>query len=358
MKVLLVDDSADDRQRIADRLGHVPGVVMHTAPPPEKMDWHSLVEQAPDAVLVDYQLSGKEEGRPAASYRGSTLAALLREKLPNHPIVLITRAQLKSAGRFAPARDVEGAFDELLIKREIYDTPAAVGKTLMLLTTGFKLLAGVRKDWPNLRTILGATREEDEQLLVADPPEAVLHGETWRVAEVARWVRATLLKYPGIFYDSLHAASLLGIDVKSYLRPSVQQFFQEARYTGPFASGAVVWKGRFLSLARELLRNAGLQDAPLTNFATAWRKLRRVALPQAVCIWSHETPADSVCFILKKPVMRRHSLLYRPDTRPAIMDPARVSFRAIRESDDYEERLLAPDSRALAREVQREQSDA
>lgn len=359
IKILVIDDNPDDRQGIADHLSDVPGIKALPAPPPADMDSRPLLAHNADLVLVDYQLSGREQGRPTASYKGSTLAAVLREKLPDHPILLMTREQLVSAGKVAPTRDVAGAFDELTIKGAIYADPRQAGADFVRLVKGFRALSGARKDWNALRGVLGATREESVALHAAEPPEAVLRNEPWRVPEVARWIRLTLLKYPGVMYDALHAASVLGIDVRSYRRASIRRYFHAARYTGPFVSGyPVVWKGRFLNQARRLLRAAALHDEPLTSFAEAWRRKRGERLSPAICVWSRTSPADTVCYILQKPVMRRHSVPYRPDSRPAIMEQARVSFRAIRESDDYDPRLVAPDAHLLARAVERAADDA
>jgi hypothetical protein len=188
----------------------------------------------------------------------------------------------------------------------------------------------------------------------ADPPPEILSEDTWRVPEIARWIRGVLLHYPGILYDSLHASVALGLSRESLLRPSLLAFFRTARYTGVFAQkDSHFWKTRFLTKARALLRDVGLQDAPFTDFAKGWRRKRRISLPQAVCNTSGESPADSVCYVLREPVLRRYSLPYRPDPRPAVMDEARVSFKAIRTDNRYDERLFPPDSQQLLDAIQR-----
>ncbi len=353
IRLLVIDDDATDRRVISEHLNGVPGFQTAALPPPPSLDCEPMLAHPVDAVLVDYQLSAREANRPAASYRGSTLAAVLREKLPNHPIVLITRQQLISAGKVAPSRDLPGAFDALVVKSAIYEDPGEVAQDLARLVRGFRKLAAARKTWNGLRELLGASDQEDAALLVAEPPEALLRGEPWRVPEVARWIRLTLLEYPGVLYDSLHAASALGLAASSYQRPVVQRYFRKTRYDGPFAPlEPVVWKAGCLDLARKLLRAAHLEDAPLTGFADAWRRRHGGRLSPAVCVWCGESPADAVCHLLKAPVMRRHSVAYNPDTRPAIMDQARVSYRAIRQDDKYDERLVAPDARELARAVE------
>jgi hypothetical protein len=100
------------------------------------------------------------------------------------------------------------------------------------------------------------------------------------------------------------------------------------------------------------MQEANLHDAAFTEFAKAWRRKRRAELQQAICNTSGQAPADSVCYILRQPVLRRYSLPYRPDTRPAVMDEARVSFHAIRTDNRYDDRLFPPDARKLLDAIQ------
>lgn len=352
IRVVLIDDDPNEREDIRARL-QGPGISVTAVHPPASIE-EPLQGGVADVIVVDYQLSGREQGRQTANYRGSTLAAVLRERLPNHPIVLMTRDSLSGTARFAAARDVEGAFDEKIVKSKIYDEADGVRHSLVALVRGFQTLSTCEKTAKALSTVLGVrAQEEGDALLAADPPTAVLRNEPWRVPEVARWIRHTLLRYPGVLYDSLHAASTLGITVDAFMRPSVQRFFRSALYKGPFATAEFFWKNRLLDSSRTLLRKVDLADAPLSRFAEAWRKSRHAGLPMAQGVSSGDTPVDSVCFLLQQPVARQFSLLYRPDTRPAVMDPARVSFKAIAEHEDYEERFVSPDARALARAISR-----
>jgi hypothetical protein len=70
-------------------------------------------------------------------------------------------------------------------------------------------------------------------------------------------------------------------------------------------------------------------------------------LAPAVCISSGEKPADWVCYILQKPVKREYSLPYHPDQRPAIMDEARVSFRAVKEDNRVALELIDRENQGL-----------
>jgi len=355
VKVLAIDDNAEDRKRMVRSLQKKKGVHLTVIPPPSVLDARELAQLKPDVAVIDYQLTEREAGREPATFKGSTLAAALREKMPDIPIVLVTRQYMLSGGRVAPAHDLQGAFDELLIKEQIRSDSQQFAETLLDLTKGFRTLRRQRpRNISALQSVLKADDLECEELLRADPPSDVLSDGPWRVPEVARWIRGTILPYPGIFYDSLHAAVALGLSKKAFLKPSVQKYFKNALYRGVFsASTPHFWKTRLLARARTLLREAGMQDAPFVEFSAAWRRVRRVRLPLAVCNTSRQKPADSVCYVLQEPVLRRFSLPYRPDTRPAVMDEARISFKAIRTTNNYDERLFPPDARDLLTGIQR-----
>ncbi|MCL4553097.1 MAG: hypothetical protein M1305_06060, partial [Candidatus Marsarchaeota archaeon] len=143
------------------------------------------------------------------------------------------------------------------MKSEISDDPSLVARKLINLVEGFERLKKVgEKTWRGLLDALDTTEMGDDLLRSAQPP--LLKEREWRVPEAARWIRDVLVKYPGILYDSLHAATALGIEEAAFLAPLVQEYFGDSRYTGVFASddGPRWWKMRLLVRA-----NAALVDA-------------------------------------------------------------------------------------------------
>lgn len=358
-KVLIVEDDSDDREAVREALEGFDFLELDIVPPPGSLDKvGDLVGRRPEVILVDYQLSEKEEDRETANYKGSTLGAAIREKVPTLPIVLITRATMERSGHVNPARDVFGAFDEFVVKDKIYDRPEVVAHELRRLAVGFKRLTAAKpKDWGTLRKVIGARPGEDDLLRSARPPSALLGHKAWRVVEIARWIRQTLIQFPGVLVSPLHAACTLGINVESLGRRSVLDYLKDSLYKGVFApSPSYFWKLRLADRARRLLREVELAASPLTHFSEAWSKRfpSRKKLGLAVCNTSRRQRADSVCYLLQEPVLREYSLPYRPDERPAVMEGARISFKAIRTKDDYEEHLFPPDARSVLRAVQRE----
>jgi hypothetical protein len=105
-------------------------------------------------------------------------------------------------------------------------------------------------------------------------------------------------------------------------------------------------------LAYDAFHAAGMSGACLHGFASAWTKHSGSGLELSTCVHSQKQPAECVCYVLSKPVKREFSLPYWPDNRPVVMDEARVSFKAIRESNEFKEEYVAPDASALVRPIQ------
>jgi hypothetical protein len=68
--------------------------------------------------------------------------------------------------------------------------------------------------------------------------------------------------------------------------------------------------------------------------------LNTIDLELAKSIVREEMPADAVCYIYHKPVMYKYTVAYRPDNRPPVMDPARVSYKALQQSDQVQWDLI------------------
>ena len=222
---------------------------------------------------------------------------------------------------------------------------------LLSIARGFRHLHEIKeKTWNSLVRALEATEEEAAILREASPP---LQEGQWIVTEAARWIRNVILRFPGILYDPIHAATRLGISVESFLNEKVQELVEPARYTGVFAPlEGRWWKERLFVVAQRLITEMGI-DAPLNQaFAEAFSRKYGIDLSPAVCIWDHTPIADWVCYLLRQPVKIKNSLRYYPDSRPSIMEHARVSFRAIRESSEFDEALLDAEGAKLLTQIE------
>jgi hypothetical protein len=358
MHLVYFEDDPQDRKRLSQLLRSSAIDVQDPEPPANPLAAKSIVKDRADVCILDYVLT-----KAHVQYTGSTLAGILREALPEHPIALLTRPGL--VGK-ADTQALRGIFEEVIYKSELEEDAASIRHRLVVLNAGFRMLRSSRsKDWAALVRQLGATGpDEADQLLKAGPPLTPSNGTkragkrkppapVWRVTPIAHWIRDNILTFPGLTYDALYAATALGIDVKSFLLDSVQRFFKIARYDGVFAGvGTRWWRGRLFALAQDVIGSAGFTGPTHIHFASAFEKKHRVKVKQARCIVSGVVPADCVCYILKQPVKREYSFPYHPDQRPAVMDEARVSFKAIREDNSVLDEFFDDQHQKLVRALQ------
>ena len=195
--------------------------------------------------------------------------------------------------------------------------------------------------------------EGDSDILnLCDPPVKPDQGRA--VAATAAWVRKVILRYPGVLYDAVHAATFLGISEKAFLSEALQHTFKTAEYSGIFRpSEGRWWKSKLQSIATPIMKKMTTELPLRSAFPAAWERIKKASIERAKCVFSGESPAEWVCYILKQPVMIKYSLSYRPDGRPAAMDESRVSYEAIRTSNEFDERLLDPLGRGMISEIRK-----
>lgn len=193
----------------------------------------------------------------------------------------------------------------------------------------------VKKNWENLFSAIGAPNDDFNDLIASYPTNQLSHDSSWSIFTTTSWIRKTLMKYPGILYDAVHAATCLGISVDCFNEESLQTFFNKSKYDGPFSKERNLWwKSKLLEVANNDMTDDEIFLPLRLGFSNFWVRIHNEPLLPSVCIWSNETPAECVCYILKKPVMFKYSIKYYPDNRPSVMDEARVSFKAIKTSDE------------------------
>lgn len=348
IRVNFIDDVGGDGERYSKRLTRGNHLDVQFFLPSPELDLDALTQPPLDLFLVDYELIKEQVGGIHASYQGGTLATAIREKVPEYPIVLITRKGLFVWERNKRIIEASQTFDDVVYKSEIDKDPMGVIKQLMSIAEGFQILREQeKKDWKALLGVLEATEDAGRLLREAAPLPL-----GWQVFEAARWIRNVVLAYPGILYDPLHAATALGIEKGAFLEKRVQKLMKGAKYSGIFAPPeSRWWRIRLFAAAGEFTREEGIQGPINRAFAKAFQKRYGEELPLAKCVYSGETPADWVCYILKEPVKIRYSLVYHPDRRPAVMDDARVSFKAIRESNEVFDELFDAESAKLLQKI-------
>ncbi len=345
IRICYIDDEPDQAKRfgrILEASGNLK--VVHKQPTP---DIGAIVSScATDLFLVDYELDRQLDDQHV-NYTGSTLVTAIRERAPDYPIVLITRDSILDSRQKEELRS-ELRIDDVFYKGEIA-TEQKEGATdaflfadkLIGLVRGFEALRSIpteHRDWPALLGVLKVSSDESALILKASPPLYQNRGiPEWGVSRMAWWIRNTLLAFPGILYDPVYAATELRISVESFLLPEVQKLFDGAKYKGIFApDDGRWWRESLWHTAMEYVQDKDFVD----KFPEMFHRRTGIRLEPSISIVRGETPADTVCHILHEPVMYKYTLAYRPDNRPPIMDPARVSFTAIQQCYDQIQRIF------------------
>jgi len=354
-----VDDIREETEKFSRLLSQSKHLLVRPQDPPPKLDLSDIVKDKPDLILIDYVLWSGKFGGETISYFGGTLATRIREAYKDYPVILVSRKS--RFRRHGEGEGQLGAIDAVIFKDEIEENSLSVIRSLIGWIQGFEKLRRVKtRNWSSLVRTLDANATESEKLKEALPSSSkdlfrIRFTEVeWSVPEAARWIYRVLFRYPGILYDSLHAATSLGISENSFQHPKVQSIFAAAKYRGVFASlSDRWWRDRILTSAFRLIRRAKLEQVLRTSFAAAFEKIHKVRLRPSRCIVTGREHADTVCYILRKPVLHEMTLEYFPDDRPRVMDPARVSFKAIIESPEVRYELLSAEGRRQAKRILR-----
>ena len=297
LRIVLIED--EDRVHLPAKIEALGDLDVETFPPPSNLDLSEVLQSDADLFLIDYELDTLQADGSIANYRGMTLAARLREKTPEYPIVLLTRPEI-SAWSFAQRTVRAGStFDSILYKvQDIEDCPSTTLSRLKSLAHGYTILRDCKERSVNSLLDLLATDEIGrENALRATPPE-----NEWAAVEAANWIRLVLLGYPGVLYDSRHAATALGISSDSFKEPSVLRLLGDAEYHGPFASEkSRWWRHSLFDVAFQVCggteRGHGLRE----RFRVAGSEILGFQLEPSQDGQTGIVPADTVCHVLGIP---------------------------------------------------------
>ncbi|MCP4373247.1 MAG: hypothetical protein GY797_34850 [Deltaproteobacteria bacterium] len=306
--------------------------------PPKRLSGLSDLQ---DALLVDMDLSTAEVEGETIAYFGSTLASEMRMHYADRPVILITQPNKITAYKQLLEDSID--VDLILYKDAVIQDPDNARRKIVALVEGFQSLAKIStKPWALVLQLMGADEEEAELLREAASP---LKQGSWTIPQVSRWIRNVVMGFPGILYDDITAATRLGIDLASFQKPNVQNLFQRAAYDGIFSTYKKCWwRNQLFFEARKLILKHEL-DGPISEkFSEAFKLGFDEQLEPALCIYDQTPVAEWVCYIYNAPVKLQNSIPYYPDSRPDVMDQARVSFKAIDKSEEFDENLVDADS--------------
>ncbi|KAB2944401.1 MAG: hypothetical protein MPEBLZ_01056 [Candidatus Methanoperedens nitroreducens] len=299
---------------------------------------NEVKNEKPELILVDLDLTIPKEGL-LLGVSGAALSTALREEFPEVPIILFTKTDFLKIQKVNPK--VLSSLDETIYKSDLFKGDANLD-CLDKLANGYKQLRNEKsKTWIELLEIIEAPKNDYDSLKVSDPP--TISENVWSVFDAAYWIRNTLIKYPGILYDPIHSAAFLGLSRDAFLSESVQKLFSEAKYSKIFVPiEGRWWKSRLQEIAESIMDEKEKDLIIREGFPLAWDRINKTNIDRSKCVFCGKEPAEWVCHILKKPVMIKCSLRYKPDSRPSVMDEARVSYNAIRTSNEVNDEKFDP----------------
>ena len=349
IKIVLIDDT--DREALPRRIREFDEGKFEVTPlpPPPDLDLTELLSAGADLFLVDYELDAEQKDGSFVAYQGMTFAARLREEYSDHPIVLLTRSYLSAWTDARRTVETGRSFDDIVYKDlGIESDPCATLAKLTSLAYGYRQLRECNEDTvAALLELLGTDKVGQREAQEALPP-----SNGWRGFEAAHWIRSVLLRYPGVLYDEAHAATALGISVDSFRKGAVQDVLEPAKYQGPFSEEQQRWwRHSLFDIAHRLCAANEQASGVREGFRLAAGEELGLKLKASEDNETGVSPADTVCHLLGVPVRVETSLSYQPDARPPVMEEARISFQAIRESNYVDETYINQANRALLDEI-------
>jgi hypothetical protein len=290
----------------------------------------------PDLILVDFDYSNVDTNDEVLGMNGVTLSNLLRQKFPHVPIVILTRLQIEQRADFPHNEAILACIDDIKFKEDLIPTRNSnLIKYFISIAVGYRKLRDKEpKNLTNLIELISAPETSFDLLKMLYPIEQAKR-KTWTGFEAATWIRKILMNFPGILYNPIFSATYLGISLDSFQTPEVQTFFNSARYIGIFSEEKDLWwKTKIFEIASNSMEDPERKLPLRRGFIKYWNRTHSLQLVPSVCEFKGDSPAETVCYLSKKPVLLKYSLHYYVDNRPEVMDEARVSFKSIQSRDD------------------------
>lgn len=355
-KILYIDDVDLDRKRYTakfetDVRSKDKFEIEAIKTPKSPGDYANIIQKNPDLLLIDFILDIPEEDK-VIGVSGVALSTELKEKCPGVPIVLFTRKMMFGPQAYIKTKEMfPGVIDDIIYKKESFQDNSNNLDNLYRLVNGYNSLNNLpHKTWASVLELIGSPEADRDYIEQSNPPFDDI--KNWSPSSIAVWIRDTLLRYPGILYDAVHAGTLLGISEEAFLSDGIQNIFSSGKYTGPFETSPGRWWKSMLQSRALSMMNKKEKTLPLREgFPLAWERAKGQVIDKSKCIFSGESPADWVCCILNKPVLIKYSLSYSADNRPQVMDESRISFEAIRTTNDWDEKRIDALGKELIPEI-------
>lgn len=248
LKFVWIDD--EDRSKDAQNLEkqlRIKCVFLNVEP--KNVNYLSAInETKPDLILIDHNLTDIGTGDIK---KGSTIAALIREKHPRLAVACITGQQ--SDGMDSQQRlSYEAVFslDEI---KDHYQSMKSIASSFRKLNIGrpktpdglLKLLKAPEADIIKLKNILPKEIKEN-------------FSDHALFSNISHWIRKVLMERPGFLYDRLWASTLLGLNETGFKK--VEKLFSAAKYKGLFCDESKErwWKSELLQILSKHVKSSSL----------------------------------------------------------------------------------------------------
>jgi CheY-like chemotaxis protein len=356
IKTLYIDDEEIDLTRNKDYFNADDRFELIPCKPSDLAEAYKCISTViPELILVDLDLSSADGEGKVIDLNGLTLMTEIRQKFQKIPLILFTKRSIFESEISSVPENLLYTIDHVVYKEQVSKHDPTLLDELYSLAEGYHKLSLIDKlNWDTIYDLLEASEEDYDSIKASSPPSLLTTGSPYLTIEVSKWIRKTLFEYPGILYDSLHAATFLGISETEFLSDIIQEYFLEAKYSGLFSIPSVKnywWKSKLSEIANENMNDDEAMMPLRKAFFINWKRIKGAELEIAKCVYSEESPAEWVCYVLKKPMMLKYSLLYHPDSRPEIMDEARVSFKAIITSNDVNDDMIDSMSKDILKDI-------
>ncbi len=236
LKILWIDDNQNikgDADILGSQFIHYSGKYAFFG----ELD-NKISKSKPHLVIIDHKLDEISTSLPK---RGYSIADYVREKSQDSPIIGYSADPIFSEDpTFTLQRVMGSVYDDIFPLKYIRKNRDKIRK----LAKDFNIL---RKKIINIRNFdkimeLIKAPETDSELLVKSLPDSVLEcinrKESIDPLILAKWIRKILMGIPGFLYDSLDAATHVGLQEKAFLHKDIQTQFKKGLYTGLFSKSS------------------------------------------------------------------------------------------------------------------------
>jgi CheY-like chemotaxis protein len=310
-----VDDDPDDRQLA--RLLEGPGLSVHALAPAVTVE-DTLAQvaatlglsAAPGVVLVDYRLDQEQ----AVGFKGGTIAAALREAMPDVPLVLFTTEE-RLRQWVDQQVGIRSLFDWQLIKGTVLTSDQArdlARQSVSSIAISFARVVETRdqlRDEADVWDVIRIAMEAGPDELQPFRSSTVLVPHKESASQIARWILGEALQHPGPLINGADSRVTAGLDLDSWAQPRVRQWLERSLYTGVFAGLRKdwYWRGRLSRQVDELFEGA-LAPEDAAQRTSALGQLLDEPLEHDSCSWCSDSDVLRACSICARAVDSAHAL--------------------------------------------------